>query len=413
VTNTFSVHESFRTLKENKLRTFFTAFGVAWGIFILVLLMGASSGLEKGVIGLLQGFSRNSLWFYGGRSSAEKGNNTRTKPVAFSRELIDRLEKNYNGIEFISPEVQVPASVFWREEKVNAQVKAVAPDYFHIKTLQTSQGRLFTGRDNARKLKVALIGEQIKKQVFKKDEPVTGQELRIGNSYFVIAGVLKGGTVFSQADQNVVFVPYLSALNCLDMSKEFSVFGVALKKGCKSSKAEQQIKSYLGKQLAFDPRDTNALYVFNFDQQVKSINKLFSGLNMFFWFIGICLLLSGMAGVVNIMFVLVNERTREIGIRKALGAKRKHILMMILTESVTITILAGILGIILGTGTLYILEYVLNTVMGDDFLIKEASVHFGTVAGALFILIMSGLLAGIIPASRAADIEPIEAIREE
>jgi putative ABC transport system permease protein len=186
-----------------------------------------------------------------------------------------------------------------------------------------------------------------------------------------------------------------------------------LNKNCRPEKAETQIKHYLGRRLNFDPDDSNALHVFNFEQQVKSFQKLFTGLNVFLWFIGICLLLSGMVGVSNIMFVIVNERTREMGIRKAVGAKRKHILAMILSESAAITLLAGLIGIVLGTGVLSLVEYGLQKLLDKDFLIKETSINWGTVIGALVILIISGVIAGLIPAQKAAGVEPVEAMRTE
>ena len=195
------------------------------------------------------------------------------------------------------------------------------------------------------------------------------------------------------------------------MKAEFKVIGITLRKGRDANVAETQIRKYLGRYLKIDSDDTNALYVFNFNQQVGSFKKLFNGLNIFLWFIGICLLLSGMVGVSNIMFVIVNERTREIGIRKAVGAKRKHILWMILLESSVITILAGILGILLGSGLLSIIQYAIQELGDGEFLIKDISINWGTALGALFILVFSGMISGLIPAKKAAEIEPIEAMR--
>jgi len=403
----------FYSVTHQKLRTFLTGFGVAWGIFILVLLLGASGGLEKGILQLLNGFAQNSMWVYGGYSTAEQANNKYSKAIVFTPDVLAQLKNNYpDAIEYISPDVQVAERIVYREKMVNAQIHAVLPAYFQIKTLKTTEGRLLTPEDDRQSAQVAVIGAQVKSQVF-GNKPAIGQELQIGNSFFRVVGILKGGTIFSQADQNSVFVPFHSATSCLTIKNEFSIFGFTLRKNCISLKAENHIKHYLGRVLGFDPNDTNALYVFNFDQQVKSFQKLFTGLNIFLWFIGICLLLSGMVGVSNIMFVIVNERTREIGIRKAVGAKRKHILVMVLTESATITVMAGLVGVFLGTGILSLIEYGLQKLVDDDFLIRETSINWGTVAGALFVLVISGLVAGFIPAQRAAEIQPIEAMRSE
>lgn len=403
----------FYSVTHQKLRSFLTGFGVAWGIFILVLLLGASGGLEKGILQLLNGYAQNSMWMYGGRSTADKAKNKFTKPVVFNSEMLGQLTNNFTGsIEYISPDVIVPDKITFREKIANAQIHAVFPAYFQIKILKTTEGRLLTPGDDRQKNQVAVIGEQVRNQVF-GNKPAIGQELQIGNSFFRVVGILKGGTIFSQADQNSVFIPFNSAIGCLNVKDEFTVFGFTLRGNCLSSKAENHLKHYLGRMMSFDPNDTNAIYVFNFDQQVKSFRKLFTGLNIFLWFIGICLLLSGVVGVSNIMFVIVNERTREIGIRKSVGAKRKNIISMVLVESAAITVLAGFVGIILGAGVLSLAEYGLRKLVDADFLIKETSINLGTVAGALMILIVSGLIAGFIPAQRAAEIQPIEAMRAE
>ncbi len=401
------------SIANRKLRTFLTGFGVAWGIFILVLLLGASSGLEKGVLQLLNGFAQKSIWFYGGQSVAEKGNNKYTKKVLFNRETIDKLKTNFgNIIEFISPELRIKQRVVYESKNIDVPIVCVSPDYFHIKILNSETGRLFNSADSKQKSKIAVIGKRIKKQLF-GNKPAMGKEIQVGNIFFTITGILEGGSIFSQNAQNMIFVPFSSAISSLGVKDEFSVLGVTAVKSCNTKKAESHIKNYLGRLLDFDPDDPDALYIFNFNQQVKSFGKLFTGLNIFFWFIGICLLLSGMVGVSNIMFVVVHERTREIGIRKAVGAKRKHILWMILFESAVVTLMAGITGIILGAGALSAIGYGIRQFAGKDFLIKDVSINWATIAGALFILIISGMIAGLIPAKRATEIDPIEAIRSD
>jgi putative ABC transport system permease protein len=403
----------FYNLKQQKLRTFLTGFGVGWGIFILILLLGTSGGLEKGILQLLNSFAQNSIWFYGGNSTAEKGNNKFTKPVVFNVETINQLKHNYSGlIDHISPEIQVNANIIYKDLNSNSRVFGVYPDYFQIKILTTEIGRFLTPADNNGNLKVAVIGERVKEQLFGK-KPALDKEIQIGNSFFRIVGVLKGGNMFSQAEQNAVFIPFQTAIVCLEVKNEFRVIGLTLKNNTDTKTGETYIKKFLGRYLQIDAEDSNALYVLNFNQQVKSFQTLFKGLNIFLWFIGICLLVSGIVGVTNIMFVIVNERTREIGIRKAVGAQPNHILWMILIESATITVMAGIIGLLMGAGVLAIIKYALKTLVDKDFLIKDISINWGIVVGALFILIFSGIIAGLIPAKRATEIQPIDAIRYE
>ncbi len=399
------------SITHHKLRTFLTGFGVAWGIFILVLLLGTSSGLEKGMLQLLSGFARNSIWLYGGHSTAEKGKNKYNRAVTFDTSTLHNLKKNYaEQIQFLSQEVQVANQVSYKGKKHHTPVRAVSSDYFHVKILTPQTGRLLNQADDSRGNKVVVIGQQVKEQLFEKKQAL-GKQLQIGNCFFEVVGILKSGTIFSQSEQNSIFLPYQTAVKSLHAPRTFAVLGLTLKPKCNTAKAEEQIKGYLGKLLSIDPNDTNALYVFNFNQQVKSFQKLFKGLNIFLWFIGICLLLSGMVGVSNIMFVIVNERTREIGIRKAVGAKRKHILWMILFESSAITILAGLLGVLLGSVLLSVIQYAIEKLADGDFLIRDISINWATVLGALFILIFSGMIAGFIPAKKATEIEPIEAMR--
>ncbi len=407
------MQDTFQFFKQNKVRSFLTAFGVAWGIFILVLLLGVSGGLEKGILQLLNGYAQNSIWVYGGYSTAEEGNNKFTREIVFTLEDLAKIKANNpRSINYISPEVQVLENITWQGEVVSAQILAVYPDYFNINILDTKQGRLINNRDNQLGIKVAVIGSQVKDQVFGKTNAI-GKELRIGDSFFKIIGVLGGGSVLSQSNQNAVFIPYQSAQICMNVNDEFSTFGLTLANNCSAIKSENQLRHYLGRLWGFDYDDANALYVFNFEQQVQSFNQLFKVLDTFFWFIGICLLLTGIIGVSNIMFVIVKERTSEIGIRKAIGAKQKEILMMILSESVLITLIAGLLGILLGAAVLSLLEYGAQQLLEEDFLIREADVNWSTIIGAFVILIVSGLFAGFLPAHQAAQIEPIDAIRKE
>lgn len=396
-----------------KRRTLLTGFGVSWGIFILIILLGASSGLEKGIMQLLNGYAQNSLWVYGGHSTAEIGNNKHTKPVLFNLETIDQLKQNFQGlIKSISPEAEISADVIYEGKSTTTQIRGVLTDYFRIKILKPDRGRIISPGDNVNRNKVIVIGEKVKDKLFGK-RPAIGKEVQIGNYFFQVIGVLKGGSVFDQAEQNAVFIPYQTALVSLYPENNFNVIGITCHDVKNIKSAETYIRKFLGRSLMIDADDNATLYIFNFNQQVETFHKIFTGLNIFFWFIGICLLMSGIAGVANIMFVIVNERTSEIGIRKAVGATSQHILWMILLESAFITVLAGIIGVILGTGVLSLLGYILRTMVDDSFIIKDVSINLLTIFGALFVLVFSGIVAGLIPAKRATEIQPIDAIRSE
>ena len=191
------LYDIFFSITHHKLRTFLTGFGVAWGILILVLLLGTSRGLEKGMLQLLNGFAQNSIWITGGNSTAEKGKNKYSKAVTFNHQTIQYLRENYSDlIQFVSPQVQVTNQVWYKEKRHPAQVRAIYSDYFQIKILNLEEGRLLNKADNSRESKVVVIGQQVKEQVFGKKE-VLGKHLQIGNSFFKIVGVLKGGSVLA------------------------------------------------------------------------------------------------------------------------------------------------------------------------------------------------------------------------
>lgn len=407
-----TITEVFHSIKYQKLRSLLTGFGVAWGIFILIILLGVSNGLEKGVVQLLSGFVEQSVWVYGGTTSIERGNSKHTQSIVFENATLQQLESNSSGvIKAISPEFQFHKQVHYKDKNAGVSIKGIYPDFFQLKKLKTNAGRLLNDGDVFRKGKVIVIGKRIKENLFKTSDAV-GEYLMIENHLFLVVGVLKEGSLFDQAEQNVIFMPLQTVNECFNTGWEFNVFGVSLKTK-DTEKAESYIKAYLGRHLGFSPSDNDALYIFNFDQQMKSFQKIFTGLNIFLWFIGLCLLITGMIGVTNIMFVVVHERTNEIGIRKAVGATTKHILSMILTEAVTITLLAGIIGVILGSIVIFALKYMLNELVNDDFIIKDISTNWLTIIGALILLVMCGIVAGFLPAKKATEITPIDAMRYE
>ncbi|MCF8362102.1 MAG: ABC transporter permease [Prolixibacteraceae bacterium] len=407
-----TITEVFHSIKYQKLRSLLTGFGVAWGIFILIILLGVSNGLEKGVVQLLSGFVEQSVWVYGGTTSVERGNSKHTQSIVFENATLQQLESNSSGlIKAISPEFQFHKQVHYKDKNTGVSIKGIYPDFFQLKKLKTNEGRLLNDGDVFRKGKVIVIGKRIKENLFKTSDAV-GEYLMIENHLFLVVGVLKEGSLFDQTEQNVIFMPLQTVNDCFNTGWKFNVFGVSLKTK-DTEKAENYIKAYLGRHLGFAPSDNDALYIFNFDQQMKSFQKIFTGLNIFLWFIGLCLLITGMIGVTNIMFVVVHERTNEIDIRKAVGATTKHIISMILTEAVTITLLAGIIGVMLGSIVIFALKYMLNELVNDDFLIKDISTNWLTIIGALILLVMCGIVAGFLPAKKATEITPIDAMRYE
>ncbi len=206
------------SIREQKLRTLLTGFGVAWGIFILILLLGASGGLEKGVLQIFSGFAQNSIWFYGGNVTAEIGKNSYSRPVVFDEDILYNLKRNYSDkIESISPEIQKHTEVGHKEKKIYTTTKGVLPDYFKIKILQAAHGRLINEQDDKNQRNMAVIGERIKDQLFGKQNAL-GADIVIDNHVFTIIGVLKSGTIFDQAEQNSIFIPLSAGIKLLQLN---------------------------------------------------------------------------------------------------------------------------------------------------------------------------------------------------
>lgn len=396
------------SIKQHKARSFLTGFGIGWGIFILVILLGTSAGTQKGVMTMLEGFAQNSIWFYGGLAKDHDGQ----RKIVFDETLLQQIAGLFQEhlIE-ITPEINLShhTHISYQQTSQHFSVKAVRENYFDIKLLKVSSGRLFNEYDNKKARNIAIVGEKVKEILFDHKDPI-GKDICISEEFFKVVGILESGSVFDQLEQGTIFIPLRTAIKNFNISNDFSVFGLSLAPDSDVSLVESRIKHFLAQQLLFDSKDKKALYIFNFEQQSSMFLKLFEGLNQFFWFIGICLLLSGVIGVTNIMFVVVKERTKEIGIRKAIGAKPQNILTMILFESISITVFAGFLGILVGVLGLELINLYLQSL---DILIKNTFIDFRVVIGALVILVVSGLVAGLVPANNAMKIKTIKAIQTE
>lgn len=399
------------SLQQHQTRNMLTGFGVAWGIFILIILVGAGQGLQEGVMRIFGNYAQNSLWFYGGYT--ESGNGTR-KPVVFDYSLIADLKQVFPEIEAISAEKSISGLLVGTDRhSAMFNVTATDVDYFSIKLLGLSAGRSFNVLDKEMGRKVAIIGERVAEELF-PNEPALGKFIQIRGAWFMIIGQLRPGSVFEQGDQGKVFIPFQSLRETIHPDGTFSEVGMVLAPQADLSYFETAIKNYLARRYHFSPTDTQAMYVFNRKEQVKAFNSLFGAIQAFLWAIGISLLLTGMVGISNTMIIVVKERTKEIGIRKSLGAKGRQVLFMILTESVAITLLAGIVGLLLGMLFVFLVNLFLGASPDDNsVVIQGMSVNFSIAAAAIIILILSGGLAGWFPARKAAGITPVEAMNYE
>jgi len=408
------VHELLYSLKQHKTRSSITCVGIIWGIFILIVLLGLGNGLEKGVYKLLGNFSRNSLWIIGGQSTLGNSDGL-TKPVEFDTTTLNIIRQKHKGIKYLSPEAMIPGGmpVIFQDKVGYFTIKGVGPDYLKIKMLNISEGRGFNEFDNSKKRLNVIIGKRVAKTLFKENGRVIGNYLEIDGEHFRIVGLLNDGTIFSQSESGTVFIPYRTFSERLKPGS-FANFVLTWDKQLSSDQMEEQLRSTLSGIIGFDKEDKNSLFFFSLDKQIEVFEKLFRSIKVFIWFIGVSLLVSGMVGVGNVMFISVSERTKEIGIRMAVGAKPKVVLKSILAESIFLTVVAGCLGILLGVLAIHIANFLTDYLYSEQHLIiGDLYVDPLAIFGAFVALVIAGIIAGMIPARKAANIAPVEAIRFE
>lgn len=410
----FQFEETWDSLKQHKNRNILTGFGVAWGIFILVLLVGAGNGLQKGIMMLFQDYTQNCIWIYGGQTSMSKPSQRSGRTIDFSLYDLDIIEKRFQEISYLSPEVFHNGKLIYTSKTNYKKFKCigVTDNYFNIKTYKTSKGRLINYIDNQIHAKVAVVGEEISKALFGKDDPI-GKYFCLDGIWLQIIGILSEKSLFTN-NQREIYIPFNTLQNYFQKQNRIDCFAISLNKSTNPEKFEKELKSYLAKIFQFHEKDKNALYIENLQANAKAFKGLFKSIQLFLWIVGICMLLSGIVGVSNIMLVVVKERTQEIGIRKAIGAPPKSILFMILNESVIITLLSGLIGLLSASGLVFILNAAMNSMISDkNSIFKGLDMNIPVAIGALFLLVVAGAIAGVYPARKAAEVTPIKALNSD
>lgn len=406
--------EIFETLRKNKLRTFLTGLSVASGIFILVILLGFSTGIQNGVTSQFQRDASNLISIWAGSTTKEYKGLNPGRQIQFKNSDFNTIARKYDKeIEHKSSFYTIWGGlVNYKNESGNYRIQGVLPGNQFIENADIGQGRFINNADVEGAKKVAVIGNRVKKDLFKDEDPINKEISLYGISYKVVGVFFDPG---GERDESKVFLPLSSAQRAfngadnirnmmftLNISDNFNEAVVASEQITKAIENDLKIRHTVA------PDDTNAIRVYNTMEEAKQIYTLINTISAVFWFVGIGTIIAGVVGVGNIMLIIVKERTKEIGIRKALGAQPMSIVGMILQESVFVTMFSGLFGLILG---LALLELV-GPLIESDF-IKYPQVDFNTALTTVFILVFAGALAGFFPAYRAAQIKPIIALRDE
>ncbi len=406
--------EIFDTIRKNKLRTFLTGLSVASGIFILVILLGFGQGMQNGIAYEFEQDASTSIWVWPGITSKEfKGMNPGRR-IQLRNENFESANQLFgNDMEYRSPRSFVRGvSVNYGKEALIYGVQGVSSDFQFIDNSKIIKGRFINPNDDANTTKVAVIGNKIAVDVFKNVETPIGEFIEISGIPFKIVGIFKETR---EREEERIYIPLNTAQKVFNGADRVNNLSYTLlpAENFETAVAEavqfkDNLRTHLQQVHTIAPDDTSALTVFSMLEEAKRYYNLIGNIKFFFWFVGICTIIAGVVGVSNIMLIVVKERTREIGIRKAIGAKPWTIVGLILQESIFVTAISGFTGFIFSMGLLEIFGPYIEV----DYIINP-SVNFNVALSTVFLLILAGTLAGFFPAWRAANIHTIKALKDE
>ena len=410
--------EIIEVLSSNVLRTVATAFGVGWGIFILIILLAAGKGLENGIRQDFNGVATNTMFMWTRTTTMAYDGLPEGRRYRFKIEDVELLRRNVPELRVISPRnVLFPSgndNVIRGVESGQYRIWGDYPGIVEQRPMYTSYGRFFNHNDIDKKRKVVVIGDGIRKDLYEEDEEVLGTYVKISGINFMVVGVYKERTSGGggQNSELEIFMPFTTFSQAFNRADNVDRLSLTAKDGSSISNLNEIIINTIKEGRRIHPDDDRAVGFFDLYEQYNRVESLFGALKFVAYFVGILVLISGIIGVSNIMLIVIKERTKEIGIRRALGENPWSIKLQILMESIFLTLISGMAGIIFGALFIYGINILLDSVGPVDMFLNP-SVSVGVVVVALLILIISGLLAGFIPANSAIRVRPIEALRTE
>ena len=412
--------EIWVTITRNKTRSLLTGFGVFWGILMLVILLGSGNAFRNGVLKNVDGFATNSAFFFSEKTSEPYKGFKKGRYWQMRNRDLETIRQRVNGVEYLSPMIMQwggQNNVVKGQKAGTYNVRGIYSEYFNIETQHLLAGRLLNEIDMMDKRKVCVIGKTVREELFTPDENPIGQYIRVNGIYYQVVGVIKPKPRVSIGGrtESSIMLPFKTLQQASNQGDKFWFLCATAEKGYPCDKLVEDIKQVLKSQNEISPTDEQAVSSFTIAKQFETFDMLFTGIDILVWLVGLGTLLAGVIGVSNIMMVTVRERTREIGVRRALGAKPWDIITQIMSESLLLTSMAGILGLCLGVFLLDVVNGLLtaNKAATSDSFFDNPQIHIGTALAATGVLLFCGLLAGLIPAWRALQIKAIDAIREE
>ena len=408
--------EILDTLTRNKSRSFLTGFGVFWGVFMLVSLIGGGQGMKEMLNKNFEGFATNSAFVWSQQTSKAYKGFRKGRWWSMDLKDIERLRQRVPELDVIAPVVFMPwnasSTAYHEDRKVTINVQGVTPEYADVVGPKLYYGRYINDMDLKHHRKVCVLGKKIYKDLFKEGGNPCGQSIRIDSTYYQVVGVDYNTSSISinGTSEEIVTLPFTMVQQAYNRGQQIDLIAVTARKGVVMSDITDRIRETVARAHYVDPTDEQGARVFNTEVLFQLLDNLFKGVNFLIWLVGLGTLLAGAIGVSNIMMVTVRERTTEIGIRRAIGATPKMILSQIISESIVLTLVAGMSGILFGVLVLQMLE-MYNT--EDGIVETHFQVSFWTAIFCAVVVSSLGVLAGLAPAARAMSIKPVDAMRDE
>ena len=412
-----SYREILDTLTRNKSRSFLTGFGVFWGVFMLIALIGGGQGLKEMLNKNFDGFAQNTVMIWAQQTTKAYKGFRKGRWWAMDYKDIERLHQRVPELDVVAPILFAPwgksNTAYYGEQSTTPRVQGVTPEYAEVISPKMYYGRFINEMDMRENRKVCVLGKKIYKDLFKEGGDPCGKKIRVDSTYYEVIGVdynTNGGINFNGRAEEKITMPLTLMQVTYNRGDQVDLIAATGREGVVMSRITDRIRETIARAHYLDPTDELGAMVFNTEILFQLLDNLFKGVNFLIWLVGLGTLLAGAIGVSNIMMVTVRERTTEIGIRRAIGATPKMILSQIISESIVLTLVAGMSGILFGVLILHMLE------MGnteDGILKAHFQIGFWTAIFAAVVVSAMGVLAGLAPAARAMSIKPVDAMRDE
>ncbi len=405
--------EIFSSMRRHRLRTFLTALSVWWGIFMLVILLGMGNGLQNSVEHNFRDDAINSIWMYPGRTTKPYKGLPPGRYIRFTNDDYDLIKSKVPEVEFITGRYYLRGeyNVNYKNKSLSFDVRCVHPDHQVVENTIMTSGRFLNDMDIKEYRKVCAIGKIVAADFFKNGTEPIGEFLRIKGTDYKVVGVFRDEG--HENEMRKIYLPVTTTQRVESANERLHQLMVTIGNASveESVNIENKIRNLLSERHKFSPDDEQAIYIRNGVESFQEFQTVFAFIKGFIWFVGIGSIIAGVIGVSNIMLIVVKDRTREIGIRKAMGATPFSIITMIMQEAVFLTSMAGYFGLLSGFGLIYALNYLIieNNIELEFF--RNPEVDFVTVLTALVFLVICGAISGLIPAIQAVRINPVTAMK--